>query len=115
MSLFFIQYSALLSGIGFDFFPWSETDPIFLLGVFYAIPIFLVIGGVLLWIQKKIQTIKINALMPILFIGCEVILLFTIDRAPRFCYISSWIVIVISFITVIATTIISLKNMKQIT
>ncbi len=106
----FIVYSSLLPSFWLNIFLWHETDPISILIVWYLVIIFLFIGGILKEIGTKVPISKLNATLPFYTIGYLAVTIFTVDKFRNFYIISSWLVIVISFISIIITTIISLRK-----
>jgi len=106
----FIIYSSLLPSYWQNIFPWHETDPIFILITWYLVFAFLIIGVILKNIGTKVPISKLNAILPFYTIGYLAVTVLTADKFPDFCIISSWLVIVISFISIIITAIISLRK-----
>jgi len=102
----FIIYSAYL-----NIFPWHETDPIMLIIVWPLIIVFLSIGGILYLFRIKFYILKFNTTIPFYTIAYLAITLCFITTFRDFCIISGCLVIIISFLLVMITTIISLKRM----
>ncbi|MDD3364251.1 MAG: hypothetical protein PHZ03_04665, partial [Syntrophomonas sp.] len=99
----FIVYSSLLPFSWQNIFPWYETDPIGILIVCYLIFAFLIIGVILKNIGTKVPISKSNAILPFYTIGYLAVTVFTVDKFRDFCIISSWLIIIISFISIIIT------------
>lgn|GEM_PF-4321335 len=106
----FIVFSSLLPFSWQNIFPWHETDPIGIILVWYLVFVFLIIGVILKEIRTKLPILKINTMLPFYTIGYLAVNLFTAQKFMDYCIISSWVVIIISFISIIITTLISLRK-----
>ena len=102
----FIIYSSYL-----HIFPWwYETDPIMLIIVWELILVFIFIGAILHLFRRKLPILKTNEIIPFCTIAYLSVTVFLVIEFRNFCIISGCIVIVISFMLIIFTTIISIKR-----
>jgi len=112
VELLILGFLAAIYSYFLDIFPWKETDPIALLVLFPLSIVFLVIGILLCLFKIKLPILKTNILTPFCTIAYLMLSLFFIPKYPNFFYITDSLVIVVSFILVLITTIISIKKIR---